>query len=219
MKKKLIIFGNLDLAQLAHYYFTHDSEYEVAAFTVDRNYLNCESFENKPLVAFEELEDHFSPLTHHFFAPITQAGMGKLRAQKFLAAKEKGFKCATYISSKTTYFNSSIGENCFILEDNTIQPFSKIGDNVTLWSGNHIGHHSNIHDHVFITSHVVVSGHVDIGAYSFLGVNSTIRDGISLGEGSLIGMGAVIQKSTEPYGIYTGAVATRRDGKRSDEVM
>ena len=51
-----------------------------------------------------------------------------------------------------------IGENCFIFEDNTIQPFVKIGDDVVLWSGNHIGHHAEIGDHCFISSHVVISG-------------------------------------------------------------
>ena len=50
------------------------------------------------------------------------------------------------------------GDNCFILEDNTVQPFVTIGNNVTLWSGNHIGHDSVIEDDCFISSHVVVSG-------------------------------------------------------------
>ena len=34
MKNKVIIFGILDTAELAHYYLTNDSEYEVVAFTV-----------------------------------------------------------------------------------------------------------------------------------------------------------------------------------------
>ena len=38
----------------------------------------------------------------------------------------------------------------------TIQPFVRIGSNVTLWSGNHIGHDATIGDHCFIASHVVI---------------------------------------------------------------
>lgn len=68
-----------------------------------------------------------------------------------------------------------IGENCFIFEDNTIQPFVTIGDNRVLWSGNHVGHNPTVGDHVFVTSQVVISGACTIGDNSFLGVNATIR--------------------------------------------
>lgn len=97
-----------------------------------------------------------------------------------------------------------IGENCFILEDNTIQPFVTIGNNVTLWSGNHIGHHSVISDHCFIASHVVVSGGVEIGERSFIGVNATLRDHIKIGECCVIGAGAIILADAEAEGVYVG---------------
>ena len=96
------------------------------------------------------------------------------------------------ISSKASIFTNKIGENCFILEDNTIQPYVEIGNNVTLWSGNHIGHHSIIRDHCFITSHVVVSGGVEIGENTFIGVNATLRDHIKIGKSNVIGAGALI---------------------------
>lgn len=69
-----------------------------------------------------------------------------------------------------------MGDNCFVFENQTIQPFVKIGNDVIIWSGNHIGHHSMIGDHCFISSHVVISGNVKIEPYCFLGVNSSIRD-------------------------------------------
>jgi UDP-3-O-[3-hydroxymyristoyl] glucosamine N-acyltransferase len=87
-----------------------------------------------------------------------------------------------------------IGEHCFIFEDNTVQPFVKVGNNVVLWSGNHIGHHSTIHDHNFISSHVVISGFVDVGESCFMGVNSTIGNNVNIGRDCLIGAGAIIVK-------------------------
>jgi acyl-[acyl carrier protein]--UDP-N-acetylglucosamine O-acyltransferase len=104
------------------------------------------------------------------------------------------------------------------LEDNTIQPFVVIGNNVVLWSGNHIGHHSEIGDHVFLTSHVVISGHVRIEPYSFFGVNATIRDGLVIAEGTLVGMGATVVKNTEPYGVYSSEGAKKRPDLRSDQM-
>jgi UDP-3-O-[3-hydroxymyristoyl] glucosamine N-acyltransferase len=102
-----------------------------------------------------------------------------------------------------------IGENCFILEDNTIQPFVTIGNNVTLWSGNHIGHHSTIHDHTFIASHVVVSGGVVIGEQCFFGVNVTLRDHITIGDMCVVGAGTMLLADAEREGVYIGTATER----------
>jgi sugar O-acyltransferase (sialic acid O-acetyltransferase NeuD family) len=143
--------------------------------------------------------------------------MNRAREGIYRQAKARGYRFVSYISSRATIFpGTPIGENCLILEDNTIQPFTRIGDNVILWSGNHIGHHSIINNHVMITSHVVVSGHCTVGSYSFLGVNATIRDGLSLGEGTLVGMGACIGRDTEPWSVYQGNPARKRDVASTD---
>jgi len=92
-----------------------------------------------------------------------------------------------------------------------------IGSNVTLWSGNHIGHDAVIEDHCFITSHVVVSGNVRVGARSFLGVNATLRNSITLGEQTLVGAGAIIMKDTRPKSVYLPERA-KLFQKTSDEI-
>ncbi|MGZ3688934.1 MAG: acetyltransferase [Bdellovibrionota bacterium] len=215
---KVVLFGIKDTAQLAHFYLKHDSEHEVVAFTVDRQFMSGDTFEGLPVVAFEEVEKRFPPSQYQMFLPMTHRKMGKLRAEKYLEAKKKGYKLISYISSKATVFpGAEIGENCFILEDNTIQPFTRIGNNVVLWSGNHIGHHGEIRDHVFFTSHVVMSGHVVIEEFAFFGVNATIRDAIKIAHHTLVGMGAVISKNTEAYGVYLAPKCTKWD-KRSDEL-
>jgi len=207
---KVVLFGVLDTAELAHFYLTHDSEHEVVAFAVNQQYLKETEFKGLPVVAFEEVETIYPPQEFKFFAPMTGRGMNRNREKIYLAAKAKGYECISYVSSKATLFGNPIGENCFILEDNTIQPFTTIGNNVVLWSGNHIGHHGQIKDHVFFTSHVVMSGHCVIESYCFLGVNSTIRDYMTLAEGTLVGMAAAITKSTEAWGVYMGNPAEKK---------
>ncbi len=164
MKKKLLIFGTGQIAQLAWYYFTNDSEYEVCAFTVDAKYLDNINFCHLPVVPFEHIHELYPNNQYNLFIALSYSNLNLLRKEKYLQSKEKGFQCVSYISSKATLLidSSQIGENCFILEDNTIQPFVTIGNNVTLWSGNHIGHHSRIGNHCFVSSHVVVSGGVII---------------------------------------------------------
>ena len=203
--KKIVIFGDSQLASLAHFYFKHDSPHTVVGFTVDRDYRKEEQYEGLPLVPFEEVEQHFSPETHSMFLPISFKQMNHLRRAKYEAAKEKGYSLVSYVSSKaTTWPDLDIGDNCFIFEDNTIQPFVKIGNNCILWSGNHIGHHTVIKDHVFITSHVVISGACTIEEHAFFGVNATVRDETVIGEATLVGMGASITKDTKPYEIHLG---------------
>jgi sugar O-acyltransferase (sialic acid O-acetyltransferase NeuD family) len=208
---KVVVFGIQDFASLAHFYLNEDSPHEVVAFSVTKEYMPSEAtFEGVPVVPFEELEKLYPSSHFSFFAPMSHRKMNKLRAKIYTQAKGKGYKIISYISSKATIFsNVSIGENCFILENNTIQPFVSIGNNVVLWSGNHIGHHSIIKDHVLLTSHVVISGHCVIEPYSFFGVNSTLRDGLNIARGTLIAMGACVTKDTDEWGVYTGIPAKK----------
>lgn len=223
MKNKVVIFGILDTAELAHYYLTNDSPYEVVAFTVNRDYLEEDTFvprgtdEIYPVVAFEDLESKYPPSEYLLFAPMTGVKMNTLRKKIYEEGKSKGYEYISYISSKSTVCNNKIGENCFILEDNTLQPFTEIGNNVVMWSGNHIGHHGKIEDHVFFTSHVVLSGHCHVKERAWLGVNATIRDYTTIGEGCLIAMGAMITKNTEDEGFYLGYPA-KKQSKPSIEV-
>jgi sugar O-acyltransferase (sialic acid O-acetyltransferase NeuD family) len=214
---KIIVFGVLDTAELAHYYLTHDSDHEVVAFTINREYIENESFKGLPVVPFEDVENLFSPADYSFFAPMTGRNMNRNREAIYHQAKAKGYTFISYISSKATLFGNTIGDNCFILEDNTIQPFTTIGNNVVMWSGNHIGHHGQIKDHVFFTSHVVLSGHCLVESYSFFGVNSTIRDYTTIAQGTLVGMASAITKDTEEWGIYIGNPAKKVPGKLSHE--
>ncbi len=203
--KKLVIFGAGQTAEVAHFYFSNDSAYDVAGFTVDAEYITEESLYGLPVVPFEEVEETYPPEQYDLFVAVTYTGLNKIRAQKLSEAKAKGYHCPSYVSSRATVWPGlKHGENCLILEDNTIQPHVTIGDDVYLWSGNHIGHHTTVHDHVYIASHVVVSGAVEIGDYSFIGVNATLRDNIRIGRENLIGAACLILKDTEDRAVFKG---------------
>src|SRR5215204_4555404 len=215
---KVIIFGVQDFAQLAKFYLQHDSQHEVAAFSVHEAYLpEGKTFEGLPIVAFENVEQAYPPSDFKFFAPMSPSRMNKVRESVYHQIKQKSYEMISYVSSKATVFpGASIGDNCFILEDNTIQPFTPIGNNVSLWSGNHIGHHGVIKDHVSFTSHVVLSGHCVVESFTFFGVNATVRDGIHIAEGSLIGMAAAVTSDTEAWGVYKGSPAKKGETSSKD---
>ncbi len=201
-KRPIIIFGAGDIAELADFYFTHDSDYEVAAFTVDQAFLTDDSFKGRPVVPFETLDETHPPDHFGFFAALSYAKLNALRAEKLAAARAKGFRAVSYLSSKASVFPGfALRDNCFILEDNTIQPFARVGENVTLWSGNHIGHHSVIGDNVFIASQVVVSGGVTIGDGTFVGVNVTLRDHVTVGSRCVLGAGALVLEDQPDFAV------------------
>ncbi|MGO4390477.1 acetyltransferase [Variovorax sp. M-6] len=210
MTKRLVIFGAGDIAQLAHYYFSAQSDYEVAGFTVDAAFMGAPTFCGLPVVAFESLAERFPPEDVDLFVALSYSKLNAVRKEKYLAAKSSGYRLASFVSPAATVLNDGlIGENCFIFEDNTIQPFVRIGNNVTLWSGNHIGHHSTIKDHCFIASHVVVSGGVEIGEQCFVGVNATLRDHIKIGDRCVVGAGALLLADAEAEGVYIGPATER----------
>ena len=201
--KKLIIVGDSGFAEIAHEYFDADSDYKVVAFSVERDYLKKEKLRGLPVVPFEDLELQFDSATHDVYVAATYTQLTRLRTRLSSAAKTKGYNLASYVSSRAfVWRNVELGEHCFIFEDNTVQPFVKVGNNVVLWSGNHIGHHTVIRDNCFISSHVCISGFCDIGESSFIGVNSTLANNVTLGKDNWIGPQLVIMKDTEAGALY-----------------
>ena len=206
--KPLVIFGAVEIAELAAYYFRTDTVRRVAGFAVDRDFAEDAQFGGLPLVAFEDVAREFPPDQHDMFIAVSYAGLNALRAAKMAAAEAQGYALASYVSSRAYAWDGfAPGDNAFILEDNTLQPFCKVGRGVTLWSGNHIGHHASIGDHCFITSHVVVSGGVSIGERSFVGVNATIRDHVKIGARCVIGAGSLILSDAPDEAVF-GPAAT-----------
>jgi sugar O-acyltransferase (sialic acid O-acetyltransferase NeuD family) len=215
---KIVVFGVSQWAELAHFYLTHDSPHDVVAFTLDRTYIESAEYKGLPVVPFDEVERHFPPNEFQMFIPISFKKMNHVRAAKYHDAKERGYALVSYVSSRATIFPGfECGDNCFILEDNTIQPFVKIGNDVVMWSGNHIGHHSTIGDHVMITSHVVICGACTIEDYCFLGVNATVRDETVIAHDTLVGMGVTLLADTQAYEVYK-AKGAEAAGFRSDEI-
>jgi sugar O-acyltransferase (sialic acid O-acetyltransferase NeuD family) len=207
--KQLVIFGSAEIAELAYYYFSHDSEYQVAAFTVDDAYVNEVELFGLPMVPFSHLAERYPPSYYDMHVALSYSKLNQLRQAKYEQAKALGYTLASYVCSKSVSWpDLCIGDNCFILENQTIQPTVKIGNNVMIWSGNHIGHGSVIGDHTYIASHVVISGHCTIGQRCFFGVNATLRDFINIGDDCFITMDASITRDAPAGCVALGSPST-----------
>ena len=121
--KKIIIFGSSEIAELAKFYFEEENKAEVVAFTVDDEYLEEDSFLGCPVVPFSELSKSFPSSKYNMHVALSYKKLNKLREEKYFQAKKLGYKLESFVSSKSVVSNkASIGDNCFILENQTIQP-------------------------------------------------------------------------------------------------
>ena len=200
---KVVIFGAGKIADQAYFYLTNDSPHEIVGFTVDEKFMTKKELYGLPVLPFEQIQEAFPPDGFRMFVAVGYQNLNKFRADKYHEAKEKGYGLISYISSRASNFgNAEIGDNCFVLENAVVQPCSRIGSNVFIWSGNHIGHHATVEDHCYISGQVVISGNTVIEPYCFLGVNATIGHEITIGRESIVGAGCVVTKTAPPKSVY-----------------
>jgi sugar O-acyltransferase (sialic acid O-acetyltransferase NeuD family) len=219
-ENKLIIVGDGEFAEIAYEYFTHDSPYEVVAFSVESDYLNKKELFELPVVPLEELDKLYDTEIFKVFVAVTYTQLNRVRTRLCNEVKKKGFSLATYISSHAFVWNNvEIGENCFIFENNVLQYRVKVGNNVIIWSGNHIGHGTRIQDNCFLSSHAVISGECIVGDSCFIGVNSTFSDHLTIARDCIIGAAANMIKNTKEAGIYVGNPAKRMEKSSLDTVF
>jgi len=200
---KIIIFGTGQVAEIAYHYLTNDSPHEIVAFTADSKFIKDKSFFGLPLVPFETIEKTFPPEKFQMFVAMGYKDLNRIRAKKYNEAKEKKYKLISYVSSKSGIIGSlEIGDNCFILENQSIQPYAKIGNDVFIWNGVLVGHHSSIGDHCWLTSEAGIGGDTVIGPYCFVGMNATIGHMITVGKESFIGANTLVTKNAKEKSVY-----------------
>ena len=192
--RSVVIYGTGQIAELVHYYLSTDSRYNVRGFVVDDEFPHTGEFCGLPIISPTTVLNDYPPSGFAMFVAISYTSMNATRRTKCEWARANGYELISYISSQaTTYPNLKYGDNCLVLEDNTLQPFVTLGNNVFLWSGNHIGHHSVIKDDAFVSSQCVISGNCVVGERSFLGVNCTIQNGVRVGTACFLGPGSLIR--------------------------
>jgi len=203
--EKVVLFGVGQVASRTYWYLTYDSPYEVAAFTVDPEYIKEDKLFGLPVIPFNNIESICPPNKYKMFLSISFTGMNKLRAEKYYQAKAKGYTLVNYTSSKaTTWPDLVIGDNCLIQTNCTIEPFAEIGNDVTLGVSTLVSHNAVIKDHCSIVHHAVVLGNVIVEPYCIIGANATIRDHVTIARECMIGAGALILEDTIEKGVYKG---------------
>lgn len=198
MKKDIVIFGTGKIAEVVFYYAKEECGFNVVAFCVDEAYKNTGHFQGLPVVSFDKVELDFPTETCDMFIAVGYHDLNRLREARCNEAINKGYSLVSIVSPLANVpSNVNIGWNCFIMPPAIIHPCVTIKNNVFVWSGTMVGHHSVIDDHCWLTSACNISGNVQLGANTFMAVNATIGHSVNIGRNCFIGANALITKNLE----------------------
>ena len=215
--KKVVIFGTGELAQRIFFYLK-DSDDQVVAFCANKSKIEKEELLGLPVTAFENIKEKFPPSEFSMFIALAYSEMNKKRTKFFNEAKKKGYELYSYIHPSTKIWNKfEIGENCFILANNVIQPFVKIGNNVLIGSNNLISHNTSIGDNCFITSNVTMGGHIVMGKNCFVGLGFPFNQGFKLGNKCIIELEPIFSKKQNDNKAY-GTNSSKKLPQSSDQI-
>jgi sugar O-acyltransferase (sialic acid O-acetyltransferase NeuD family) len=206
--RRLVILGCGNFGQTAHYFFVHDSDYDVSAFAVDAEFLQADSFQGVPVVAFEEVQERFPPDDHDLFVAVGLRDVSRKRAAKGIEAESKGYRLASYVSSRAVVpADLRVLPNTWIMETAHVHPYVTLGRNTIIWGRSTIGLKSSIGDDCWISGGIVGES-VVVGERTFIGLGATVASFLSIGKGNVIGAGALILKDTKDFEIYRGHAST-----------
>jgi sugar O-acyltransferase (sialic acid O-acetyltransferase NeuD family) len=214
MKKKVVVFGTGGFAQLVYLYLKQSkpSFLEVVAFSANEWVIKDKAIYGLPVIPFESIEKVYPSKEYRMFIAVGYSELNRKRARFFEEAKDKGYSLISYVHPSTILNDEfEMGENCFIFENNVIQPYVKLEDDVIIWTGNVISHHTTIMKHCFIVSHAAIAGNTVIEPYCFVGMNATIRNGIRIARECVIGAGSVILNSTNEKEVYAAHSTIKLD--------
>ncbi|MDH3316242.1 MAG: hypothetical protein OER43_10820 [Gammaproteobacteria bacterium] len=199
----IVFFGTGQSAEVGRVYLESYSEHRVVGYTVDPKFVTSETFQGLPLAPWDRLEEFFPPSQVELLGPISYWRMNEFRRDRFLEGKARHYRFASFVHPESYINTTDIGEHCFILESNIIEPFAKIGNNVVIWGGSHIGHHAVIEDDCFLSARVGVSARARVGRRSFLAIKVIVAPGVTVGEASMLGLNVAVQTDVAAESVIT----------------
>ncbi len=204
-KKPVAILGNGSYSSLAWYCLRHDSDWDVACFTVDSRYLKSDSHHGLPVVAFESLEATHPPETTQLMIPIGYHQQNSVHRDRYLNAKKRGCEFISYVSGRAgTWPDLVLGENCLIDEHAIVEPFVRIGHDTVVRTGAQIAYRCEVH-----RCRGGPRQQCPGGRSMHSGCWRRRQGGVKLAGCSMVAPGAVLFENTEAGGLYSGNPARK----------
>lgn len=101
-----------------------------------------------------------------------------------------------------------VGRRCRIREGATLNlgtegggGVTRVGDDVLIMTGAHVGHDAQIGDRVILVNHVAIAGHCVLGDDVIVGGLSGVHQWVRIGQGAIIGAVTMVTNDVIPYGL------------------
>lgn len=198
----IVLFGAGSTAEVVTAYLEAHTEHRVIAYTVDQAYLHTDRFNGQPLVAWEALPAQYPPGRVELLGPLGYHRMNRIRRERYLQAKAAGYRFASYVHPSVELLQVDLGDNCVILGDVRVEPYTHIGSNVTIWSKAHIGHHTWISDHCFIGPGAGLGGRSHVGERCVFAPHAALVPGVRLGNACFLGPNALVLKDAADNSVF-----------------
>lgn len=198
--KKIIIFGVGNISYAVSYYINTWQQFDVAAYTVDKEYACAETFYDKPLLSIDEVVIHYPPSQFDAFVAVGYQKNNRLRKEKIEVVTSLGYKLVNIVNPNAPS-DLVLGENCFVASAELIQPGVILQNDVFIWSGAMVGHHSQIYDHCWVSGGAAIGGSCIIGSYNFIGIGAVLGHRAETGQSCILGAGTLLTKRLEDGGV------------------
>ncbi|URN94009.1 MAG: acetyltransferase [Candidatus Pristimantibacillus lignocellulolyticus] len=220
MNKKIIIIGNTEYSRLIRYYIEVDTELEVIAYSVEKDYVETEYFDNIPLIALEELTKSYPVNEYDIILGVGYSKMNTIREKLYRKIKKYGYRVINYIHSTAVISsNSVIGEGNIIMENVVVAPYSTIGSGNIIWNSVNVSHNNVVGNFNSLSVGTSLSGFVEVGNNCFLGNNCTVKNHLKIANYSLIGASSYVSESTEEYQVIVPQKSIVLDRKISTDLI
>ena len=101
-----------------------------------------------------------------------------------------------------------VGRRCRIREGATLNlgtegggGVTRVGDDVLIMTGAHVGHDAQIGDRVILVNNVAIAGHCVLGDDVIVGGLSGVHQWVRIGQGAIIGAVTMVTNDVIPYGL------------------
>ena len=194
MRKKIILIGAGGHAKSCLDVLSSLSKYYKIAGFVDNNRNIKKILNHKVLGTNKDLPKIFKTCKYALIS-IGQIKTFKIRENCFKKLKKIGFKLPSIIS-RHSYFskNSKLGMGSIVMHGVVVNAFSSIGNNCIINTNSTIEHDVLIGNNCHVAGGSVINGGVKIGNGTFIGSGTVIKQGIKVGNNCVVKANTFVRK-------------------------
>lgn len=214
--KPYVLIGAGQFADYVQYILEETLGEHVAAFAVDREFLQSNGEKNgRKLISTEDVLCSYPP--DQFCIAI--AFLGKDLYQSREAAMKKfrdlGYEIPNIIHPSVRNFSSSMGIGNIVGAGTVFEPFSVLGSGNVFFANSLLSHNCTVGSFNLFASNITPTGNSSVGSHCFIGAGSVINNYVHVADFTLVGARAFVAADTRPREVVVPARSTTLAGKDS----